>query len=147
MKKKYSKRYKELTKNSENLKPLKFDDIISKVKKNCTSKFDESIDVSLLLNLRQKEESLIILNNDIINPESEYINLCEINNKNDLLNGFLIFICKLEKMDIIPDLSSTIIFNMMKNINLTKGLIFSQEVLLALVKSGITRENANPGEK
>ena len=65
---------------------------------------------SLLLNLRQKEESLIILNNDIINPESEYINLCEINNKNDLLNGFLIFICKLEKMDIIPDLSSTIIF-------------------------------------
>ena len=32
--------------------------------------------------------------------------------------------------------------NMMKNINLTKGLIFSQEVLLALVKSGITRENA-----
>jgi len=32
--------------------------------------------------------------------------------------------------------------NMMKNINLTKGLIFSQEVLLALVKSGITREDA-----
>ena len=32
--------------------------------------------------------------------------------------------------------------NMMKNINLTKGLIFSQEILLALVKSGITRENA-----
>jgi len=32
--------------------------------------------------------------------------------------------------------------NMMKNIHLTKGLIFSQEVLLALVKSGITREDA-----
>ena len=32
--------------------------------------------------------------------------------------------------------------NMMKNINLTGGLIFSQEVLLALVKSGITREDA-----
>ena len=32
--------------------------------------------------------------------------------------------------------------NMMKNINLTRGLIFSQEVLLALVKSGITREIA-----
>ena len=32
--------------------------------------------------------------------------------------------------------------NMMKNINLTNGLIFSQEVLLALVKSGITREDA-----
>ncbi len=32
--------------------------------------------------------------------------------------------------------------NMLKNINITKGLIFSQEVLLALVKSGITREDA-----
>ena len=32
--------------------------------------------------------------------------------------------------------------NMMKNINLTNGLIFSQEVLLALVKSGKTRVEA-----
>tara|TARA_A100000164_G_C21924155_1_gene782179 strand:- start:1900 stop:2787 length:888 start_codon:yes stop_codon:yes gene_type:complete len=32
--------------------------------------------------------------------------------------------------------------NMMKNINLTCGLIFSQEVLLSLVKAGLTRENA-----
>jgi len=32
--------------------------------------------------------------------------------------------------------------NMMKNINLTKGLIFSQEVLLALVKKGVTREES-----
>ncbi|MFQ6609448.1 MAG: adenylosuccinate lyase [Fidelibacterota bacterium] len=32
--------------------------------------------------------------------------------------------------------------NMMKNIELTKGLIFSQEVLLALVKAGVTREDA-----
>ena len=32
--------------------------------------------------------------------------------------------------------------NMMKNINLTKGLIFSQEVLLALIKSGMVREEA-----
>ena len=31
---------------------------------------------------------------------------------------------------------------MMKNLNLTNGLIFSQEVLLALVKKGVTRENA-----
>ena len=30
----------------------------------------------------------------------------------------------------------------MKNINLTNGLIFSQEVLLALVKSGMVREDA-----
>ena len=32
--------------------------------------------------------------------------------------------------------------NMMKNINLTNGLIFSQEVLLALVKKGLTREES-----
>ena len=32
--------------------------------------------------------------------------------------------------------------NMMKNINLTNGLIFSQEVLLALVKKGFTREKS-----
>ena len=32
--------------------------------------------------------------------------------------------------------------NMMDNINKTNGLIFSQEVLLALIKKGITRENA-----
>ena len=32
--------------------------------------------------------------------------------------------------------------NMMKNINHTNGLIFSQEVLLALIKKGVTREDA-----
>ena len=32
--------------------------------------------------------------------------------------------------------------NMMKNINLTNGLIFSQEILLALVRSGMLREDA-----
>ena len=32
--------------------------------------------------------------------------------------------------------------NMMKNLNMTNGLIFSQEVLLMLVQKGISRENA-----
>ena len=32
--------------------------------------------------------------------------------------------------------------NMMKNINLTNGLIFSQEILLALVKKGVSREDS-----
>ena len=31
---------------------------------------------------------------------------------------------------------------MLKNINLTNGLIFSQEVLLALIKKGISREES-----
>ena len=32
--------------------------------------------------------------------------------------------------------------NMLKNLNKTGGLIFSQEVLLALIKKGATREDA-----
>ena len=56
MKKKYSKRFKKLLENSKEKKPLMIEDVISKVKKNCTTKFDESIDVSFLLNLKQKKE-------------------------------------------------------------------------------------------
>ena len=56
MKKKYSKRFKKLLEISKEKKPLMIEDVISKVKKNCTTKFDESIDVSFLLNLKQKKE-------------------------------------------------------------------------------------------
>ena len=56
MKKKLSKRYKNLVKAFVNNNPLKIEEAINKVKKNCTAKFNESIDVSLLLNLRQKKE-------------------------------------------------------------------------------------------
>ena len=41
----------------------------------------------------------------------------------------------MENLYVYPD-------NMMNNINLTNGLIFSQEVLLALVKAGMVREDA-----
>ena len=41
----------------------------------------------------------------------------------------------IENLLVYPD-------NMINNINLTCGLIFSQEVLLSLVKAGLTRENA-----
>ena len=41
----------------------------------------------------------------------------------------------MRKLNVYPD-------NMMKNINLTNGLIFSQEVLLALIKKGLKREDA-----
>jgi len=41
----------------------------------------------------------------------------------------------MENLNVYPD-------NMINNINITKGLVFSQEVLLALVKKGITREEA-----
>ena len=54
--KKSSKRYKKLLELTKDKKIENIDDAIIKVKKNCTSKFDESIDVSLLLNLKSKKE-------------------------------------------------------------------------------------------
>tara|TARA_B100001123_G_C15080801_1_gene935565 strand:+ start:330 stop:1019 length:690 start_codon:yes stop_codon:yes gene_type:complete len=56
MRRKISKRYKKLIEVSKEKKPLFIDDAISKVKDNCTTKFDESIDVSLSLNLKSKKE-------------------------------------------------------------------------------------------
>ena len=55
MKRKFSKRFKKLLEIPKGKNPLKIEDAISKVKKNCTTKFDESIDVSLSLNLKQKK--------------------------------------------------------------------------------------------
>ena len=58
MKKKFSKRYKKLVDINKDSKTTNIDEAITKVKNNCTTKFDESIDVSLLLNLKQKKEEL-----------------------------------------------------------------------------------------
>ena len=56
MKKKSSKRYKKLLEVSKDEKSGPISDAITKVKKNCTTKFDESIDVSFSLNLKNKKE-------------------------------------------------------------------------------------------
>ena len=56
MKKKYSKRFKKIIDEKKDKQALKVEEVIGKVKKNCTTKFDESIDVSLSLNLKQKKE-------------------------------------------------------------------------------------------
>ena len=50
-----SKRYKSLPKDTKNLKADSVDKLISLVKKNCTSKFDESIDVNFQINVKQKK--------------------------------------------------------------------------------------------
>ena len=55
MKKKFSKRFKKLLEISSDKNSSKIEDAISKVKKNCTTKFNESIDVSLSLHLKQKK--------------------------------------------------------------------------------------------
>ena len=56
MKKKSSKRYLKLFEMSKDKKIETLEDAIAKVKKNCTSKFDESIDVSFSINLKNKKE-------------------------------------------------------------------------------------------
>ena len=56
MKKKFSNRFKKLLETSKEKDSLKIEDVISKVKENCTTKFDESIDVSFSLNLKQKKD-------------------------------------------------------------------------------------------
>ncbi len=58
MKKKASKRYKKLIDTFKDKNLATLEETIKKVKKSCTAKFDESIDVSLNLNLKQKKEEV-----------------------------------------------------------------------------------------
>ena len=55
-----SKRYKNLIKNIKevNSKPIK--DLIPEIKKNCTTKFDESIDLNFQINNKQKKSEINI---------------------------------------------------------------------------------------
>ena len=53
--KKRSKRYKKIFSSDIKEKKLKVKEILELVKKNCNSKFDESIDVSLRINLKQSK--------------------------------------------------------------------------------------------
>ena len=53
--KKKSKRYKEISKSVVKDKKIEIKDVLDLVKKNCTTKFDESIDVSLRINLKQSK--------------------------------------------------------------------------------------------
>ena len=51
-----SKRYKALPQETKQLKHDSIENLLRTVIKNCTTKFNESIDVSLLLNIKQKKE-------------------------------------------------------------------------------------------
>tara|TARA_Y100000590_G_scaffold160216_1_gene183691 strand:+ start:269 stop:958 length:690 start_codon:yes stop_codon:yes gene_type:complete len=50
-----SKRYKKLPEKTKELKAETIDKLLSLVKKNCTTKFDESIDLSFKINNKQKK--------------------------------------------------------------------------------------------
>ena len=60
MKKKMSKRYKALSVDKKHISIVSIDEAIKMVKKNCNAKFNESIDVSINLNLKQKKEAFNI---------------------------------------------------------------------------------------
>ena len=58
MKKKLSKRFKKLVSLISDKKYISIDEAVKNVKINCTTKFDESIDVSCKLNLKQKKDDV-----------------------------------------------------------------------------------------
>ena len=55
-----SKRYKALPQETKKLKYNTIENLLGTVKKNCTTKFDESIDVNFQLNLKQKKSEVNI---------------------------------------------------------------------------------------
>ena len=53
-----SKRYKKLPENTKELSPETIDKILPTVKSNCTSKFDESVDLNFRINNKQKKSEV-----------------------------------------------------------------------------------------
>ena len=55
-----SKRFKKLSEKSSNLPSQSLDKLITEIKKNCTTKFDESVDLSFQINNKQKKNEINI---------------------------------------------------------------------------------------
>ena len=55
-----SKRFKKLPEKTSTLPSKSLDILLSEVKKNCTTKFDESIDLSFQINIKQKKMKLTL---------------------------------------------------------------------------------------
>ncbi len=55
-----SKRYKKLPEKTKDLSAESFEKLIPELKKNCTTKFDESLDLSFQINNKQKKNELNI---------------------------------------------------------------------------------------
>ena len=67
MRKKASRRYKKLIENTKTKRVETLEEGVKKVKQNCTTKFDESIDVSLNLNLDLKKKKQEINLRTVVN--------------------------------------------------------------------------------
>ena len=88
--KKNSKRYREILKNSVKNKSVDVKEALELVKKNSTSKFDESIDVSLRINLKQSKGGDLSLRTTVNLPngsgkKSKIAVLCE---QDNVINSF-----------------------------------------------------------
>ena len=55
-----SKRYKKLKKQTSDLPAIVIEKVLAEVKKNCTTKFDESVDLSFQINNKQKKNEINI---------------------------------------------------------------------------------------
>ena len=55
-----SKRFKKLPENTKNLPAQTLDKLLNDVKKNCSTKFDESVDLSFQINHKQKKNEINI---------------------------------------------------------------------------------------
>ena len=55
-----SKRYKELPEKTKDLNPESIEKLLPIIKKNCTTKFDESVDLSFQINNKQKKSEVNI---------------------------------------------------------------------------------------
>ncbi len=55
-----SKRFKKLPENTNNLQSEKIEKLLVEIKKNCTAKFDESVDLSFQINNKQKKNEINI---------------------------------------------------------------------------------------
>tara|TARA_B100001996_G_C18605917_1_gene571782 strand:- start:478 stop:1167 length:690 start_codon:yes stop_codon:yes gene_type:complete len=91
MKNKHSKRYRKIFDLSKDKKIETVDEAIKKVKVNCTTKFDESIDISFKLNLKQKKDEVGLRTNvNLPNGNGKKIKiavLCEENKINEAKEG------------------------------------------------------------
>ncbi len=55
-----SKRFKKLPENTKNLPAQTIDKLLTEIKKNCSTKFDESVDLSFQINHKQKKNEINI---------------------------------------------------------------------------------------
>ena len=55
-----SKRYKKLSEKTKDLNSESIEKLLPEIKKNCTTKFDESVDLSFQINNKQKKSEVNI---------------------------------------------------------------------------------------